>query len=175
MPLSLFNPWVLLGAILAAAGIWMHGYSSNDDAEKVQAAWDQANVLAEGARTARIAQARENERLLRVADEKERKEAHAKQSAVIAGYERVVRELRNRPARPSEPGRDDVVHQGAASPGPEDRRGSTGADLYRDDAEFLARFAKTASLIRDQRDRCYAQYARAQEALKNQGKPRDSP
>lgn len=69
----------------------------------------------------------------------------------------VVNELRNRPGRSPE----------SASTTAETGATCTGASLFREDGEFLAREAARADKILAERDYCYSEYERARQQLSN--------
>lgn len=79
-----------------------------------------------------------------------------------ADLDRAVIELRKRPARPAAlPAAAGVPTNSSAGPAP---AGCTGAQLYREDGEFLAREAARAETIRRALGSCYAGYDRARAA-----------
>lgn len=98
--------------------------------------------------------ARAREGQLQDAATKLRETKDAQIRAVNARLAATLVELRERPARPVEP-----VSAPSAGPAPEPPacRG-TGAQLYREDAEFLAREAARADEIRAALQQCTAQY-----------------
>jgi hypothetical protein len=155
----------LVLAVLAAAFVW--GYESNHSADKVQAAWDHAEKVASEVRQKRVEAARQKEVDLQEAAETDRRKASEENQRLADRVAGLVRSLRQRPLRP-EPPRPGDVHPQPSGP-PAENHGCTGADLYRDDGELLTRYAALAAAIKSERDQCYIQYERAQEALKNQG------
>lgn len=166
--IALLSPlaWRLIGAALIMAALagflgWVHhkGYVAGE--ATVHAAWDEANRVATDARQKRIEQVRSTEQALRLAADETRKKNAQAIANLTADATTLRDELRNRPGRP-EAGRTNVP-AGSAGPGPTVH--ATGADLYRDDADFLVGFATDASTIRIQRDACYAAYERVRSAL----------
>ena len=161
---AFLNPWFLLGALLTVLGAFGFGYASNDGADKVTAAWAQADKVATEARAKRIATARQAEATLQAAADEDRRKTDEKNKRLSARVAALADELRKRPERPAEP-RPANVPQPAASAGAQGG-GCTGAGLYRSDAMFLVGKSELYQRIRNQRDDCYAQYERAREALK---------
>jgi hypothetical protein len=156
-----------LALVAAIAGLIILGYNLNHKADVVQAAWDHAEAVAFKARGDRIEAARKAETALQVAADEDRRNHEKADDELRARIDVLAGELRKRPSRPVvQAGRADV-HQQVAGPGP--AGGCTGAGLYRDDAEFLAGKAALFESIRRQRDVCYIQYQRAQQALSKQG------
>lgn len=155
----------LLVAILVGVAIFVAGDMHGDHAgsNRVQVAWDHANEVATQVRAIRIAAADAATKGLQAqADEDRRKHAEAdkKRDARLTA---ALGELRLRPARP-EPG-----PRGDPPPSPGPAAGCSGAGLYRDDAEFLVRFADRAQQVRRQRDEYFDAYQRASKALEALG------
>ena len=162
----LFNPWFWLGAVAAATGIWLHGYNSNTDADKVRAEWVAAEQAAQRERAERIEEVRVAQAVLQRETELERRRFDEKQNAARAELLAELDGLRNRAKR----GDRQQALATASAPGPAAEAGKcTGAELYQDDAMFLARFAASAQGIREQRDLCYSQYEAAQRRLRELG------
>lgn len=159
---------IVLFAALSAAVFAFGAHERGIGRAEVQQAWDRANAVAFRARGERIAAARKAEAdLQESANEDRRRDAKALDD-LNARVLALTGELRDRARRPvPAAGRADVHQQPA---GPRAAGGATGADLYRDDAEFLVRFAADSERIARQRDECYAKYERAQEALRKQGR-----
>lgn len=157
---------VLLVA-LAALALAYNEHERGIGRNEVQSAWDSANKVAFAARAQRIAEARKAEAALQVAADERRRTEDVENKRMDAHLVDNLAGLRDRPERPAAAGQPSV-HQQATGPAPEGG-GSTGAGLYRDDAEFLTRFADLAQRIRNQRDACYQQYGEAQRRLSAQG------
>lgn len=173
--LTIFNPWVILawvGSLIAAA---IFGYANNNEADEVTASYEHANKVAVEARAKRIAQARDQERQLQAFSDEDRRRRRAEEERNTATLLATIGELRNRPDRPAPSGPGGAnVHPGATGTGPAPR-GCTGADLYRDDAELLARYAAAAVRFKSAAESCHVKYGEAQKKLRAQGLPRDSP
>lgn len=154
---------VLLVIVLACVGIYVAGDVHGDRAgsNRVQVAWDKADKVAQDVRATRIAAANAVTKGLQAqVDEDRRKHAQEDQARDLR-LTVALGELRKRPERPSGPGRPSDPPAPGSGPAPV----CTGAGLYRDDAEFLVRFADRAQQIRDQRDEYGRQYERARQAL----------
>jgi hypothetical protein len=93
--------------------------------------------------------------------DKLRQEKDSEAKHLAARFQRVIDGLRHRPERPAAP---DAVPATAgvvvAAPA------CTGAELYRPDAEFLAREAERADQLRIALKECQASYNEAREKLK---------
>jgi hypothetical protein len=165
--MTIFNPWVLLGGLLALLGAFGAGYSSNDEGDKVRAAWVKANADAAEQNRIVVAAAKvAQDKLQDEADEARRikDEADKMRDAQLSA---ALGELRKRPPRPTaQPGGV------PATPGPgAEGGGCTGAGLYADDAVLLARKADLYQRIREQRDACYEAASRHRQALDELQKP----
>jgi len=162
-PLSLFNPWVILGLLLAFIGVGGAGYAGGhkNGADAVQNSWDRAekNRAFESQRNAE--RVRETDASLQAKADQERKTNAATLDDLRARAERLAGELSKRPARPAE-----SAANAAQASGPRPDGWGTGAGLYRDDAMLLAGKAQLWQEIRLQRDACYRAYGEAQAELK---------
>ncbi len=158
------SPWLLLAAVLAIGGAYVAGEVEGDDegSARVQQAWDRSDKLASDTRARRIEANRTKEQGLQANADNEREKQYAETKRLAAGLDAALRELQHRPARPSGLKPSDVP-QVAGVAG--DVRGCTGADLYRDDAGFLARYSHAARVILAERDTCRRLYNEAREKL----------
>lgn len=156
--------WKILIVLLAILGAFATGYHRGDVAgdARVQSAWDKAVIEAERARAVRLAAMRALDQELQAGAAKEREINAKSRATLLAQRDSAIGELRNRPAR-RDKGIGDVPQP--AGPGAAGVW-ATGAQLYGDDAEFLARRAFAADVIRTQRDSCYRLYNEAKEKLK---------
>lgn len=152
-------PWKWLGigaAVLAVVGVaWWRIDSYGDAREKtgreaVQAEWDK-DILARAEIFAEMqARYRQQEQEWQAKADAARQERSDEDARTIAGLERTLRSLQNRPERPALPG---------ASPPPDPDQASdyrTGAFLHREDGEFLIREAARADKIRAALRECYS-------------------
>jgi len=162
MNLALINPKVWLELALAAlvVGVCWWGYSAiyNRGAESVQVRWD-AERQDQAEQSAKIAaNALATTTALAATIENQRNDTYAQIATLNATVANAVIGLRNRPARDSAGGVPINPATGAAS-------GATGADLLRQDGEFLVRESARADRLRLQLVQCQAQYSAAREAL----------
>lgn len=160
-PLSLLNPWVLLGLLAAflavAGGSYVAGEKSEHTA--VMAAWDAAEKQRAWESQKNVERVRETEGNLQAKADAERKANENRIASLNARVERLNGELQQRASRPTAP-----AASGAQAPGL-GATGSTGLGLYREDGLFLVGEASTGRLIQLQRDECYRAYEAAQAAL----------
>lgn len=170
--LALLQPYALalkiglalaLAVALGAAVIAYNSHERGIGRAEVQAAWSHADAVAVAARQGRVEAARNEERLLQSFANENQRKLHALRERTDADLAAALVSLRDRPLRPTAPGRGDVP-AGAAGPAP--AVGCTGAALFREDGEFLARYAAAAKSALDERDACYAQYGAAQRRLR---------
>lgn len=152
-----------LAALLAWALLALRSHEQGIGEARVTAAWDHANKVAEEARQKRTAEARKEERQLQYSENEDRRKLNALRDHDDAALLALLGELRQRPLRPASAGQPDLR---VGAPGPGAEAGCTGASLYRDDAEFLARQSRVAAGVLAQRDACYSAYERAQERLR---------
>lgn len=152
-------PWRWIGigaAALAVAGMIWWSIDSYGDRRftagkaEVQEAWDK-DILARAEIFAEMqARYRQQEQEWQVKANAARQERSDEDARTIAGLERTLRSLQNRPERPAVPG---------ASPPPDPDQASdyrTGAFLHREDGEFLIREAARADKIRAALRECYS-------------------
>lgn len=152
-------PWKAIGiaaGVLAVVGaVWWQVDSYGDRREKagrdaVQAEWDKDIAVRQKAYTALVEDYRARELAWRAKADKARQERTNEDARTIAGLERTIAGLRNRPERPSVPRAAPTPGVDAAS------EYRTGAFLHREDGEFLAREAARADRLRTALKECYA-------------------
>lgn len=140
---------------------WTHQRGHVKGAQSVQQQWDKERALVAQARTEAEAAARRKERDLWAAVEKLKQEKDSEAKHLAARFQRVIDGLRHRPERPAPadhlPATAGVVVAAAAC---------TGAQLYRPDAEFLARESERADQLRIALKECQASYNEARQKLK---------
>lgn len=160
----MINPWVILAFVLAVIGAYFTGEVRGDDrgAGRVQQAWDRSDNELMQMRVKRVENNRKTERALQAKADNEREATDAEKKRLAAERDAALLQLRNRPTRPGQLGPGQLP---PAADTATEVRGCTGAELYRDDAEFLTRKAHTAQLIRIDRDACYRLYNEAREKL----------
>jgi hypothetical protein len=143
---------IMLAAALA--GLYWKGYTSGKKA--VQAEWNAERLaMAENTRLLLMANAKTTGDLQAKAD-KERASKNAQINSLNLELDESLKRLRNRTERPAS---DMPKAPGTGGNG-------TGAELYREDAEFLAREAARADKLRARLNQCIASYNAAKEALK---------
>lgn len=147
MPGLIINP--ILGKIIPIVGIlaigvalgWVtNGWRLNASIASLKASYaeDRGRVLQE---------ARNREKSLLEASERLRKDRDAKVKNLNSKLQSVNAELQQRKKRDSRESTDTAACSGA-----------TGAELSREDAEFLARFAAEADAVVENLNYCIAQY-----------------
>lgn len=159
------SPWVALAVVLAVGGAYIAGEITGDrrGEARVQQAWDRSDRQVLEARAKRVEASRQREQGLQANANRERENLEKEARRLARELDIALYELRNRPPRPTgfQPGGVPASVAGTAG----EVGGCTGAGLYRDDAEFLARQAHLAQLIRAERNTCYRLYNEAREKL----------
>lgn len=152
---------LFVAAIAVALFGWTHQRGYTKGAQYVQQQWDKERVRVAQAREEAESAARRKERALWSAMEKLRQEKDSEAKHLAARFQRVIDGLRDRPERPAAtdpvPTASGIVVAAAAC---------TGAQLYRPDAEFLARESERADQLRIALKECQASYNEAREKLK---------
>lgn len=146
---------MLLG--LAGYILWWVGsslYAAGQQA--TQSEWDADVIIRNRAALRAHDQAREREQELQRIMAHKDKEKRDAETKLVADYAAVIASLLSRPERAG-PG------EGAASAG--GGVGCTGAELYRQDAEFLAGEAARAERVRLQLDACQFKYDEVRKAV----------
>lgn len=159
------NPWVILGFVLALLGVAAYSYDRGDTngAERVQVILEAGQKQAMEARIQKMQANQKIERELQANAERERKETNATNELLNRQLADATRRLQQRPARPAANGSGELPKPAGAGPG---TAWATGAELYRDDGQFLVGEAHLAQLVRNQRDTCYRLYRAAQTKIK---------
>ena len=144
-PLMLLNPGrgVMDGALIFSVVLGIYALDKSRQAkgyEKAQAEY--VELALKASETARLKEQELQAKTALITKAKDDKIAAINSRLAIA-----LSELRNRPERPSAGGVD-----------PGNCKGATGAELYRNDAEFLSREAARADTIRAALGACYEQY-----------------
>ena len=150
------SPYARLAAALmvaaALAGLYWKAYTSGK--KTVQAEWNAEKLAtAENTRILLMANAKTTSDLQAKAD-KERASKNAQINSLSLELDESLRRLRNRPERPAG---DMPKATGAGGNG-------TGAELYREDAEFLARLAADTETLSTALMSCRTQYESARAA-----------
>lgn len=148
---------VALVIALALAGTHWKAYTAG--AKGVQAEWG-AEKLTQAAQTLQLmADAQAATARLQAKADTQRRTKNAQIARLNADLSTALAGLSDRPARDS--AGSVPAHATPGDPAP----GCTGAQLYRDDSEFLARLAADADQLRIGLQACYAGYEAARAAL----------
>lgn len=160
--MSFLDPrqWLLavafLGAVVVGVKFWEHRLVERGDQAGYARAVSQAQKAADKAR----ADAEAKTRQLQTDADQARKEKSDALNDLGRTQRALADSLRQRPARPA---------SGAGLPAPAGARpaagGCNGAQLYREDGEFLAREAARADTLRIELGACHAAYERAREIV----------
>lgn len=145
----LMNRWVLgvLAAAVLLGGAWWKGYTAGK--ERVQQQWDADKVKLEREAQAAAEKVRAVERALQANADQQQKEKRDAINRLAREHRAVLDSLRERAPRSAVPD----------SAGPaQGQPGCTGAELSREDAEFLVGEAARADTLRAELQACYAQY-----------------
>jgi len=148
----LINRWVAgaLVSVLLLGIAWWNGYGMGK--ESVQREWDADRARQEIARANLVDLTRKAEQQLQQAADQQQKEKRDALDRLSRQHRALVNSLRDRPQRHA-PG----AMPGSAGPA-QSQPGCTGAELHREDAEFLVGEAVRADAIRAELEACYVQY-----------------
>ena len=149
----LMNRWVI-GAIVTLvllAGAWWKGYSSGK--QNIQQKWDAERAQQQLAHAKLVDLVRKTEQQLQQNADRHQQEKRDAIDRLTRQHRALVDSLRDRPQRPTAAG---AVSGGAGAA--QSQPGCTGAELHREDAEFLVREAARADTLRAELEACYVQY-----------------
>lgn len=151
----MINPWFIVGVVLAVIAAFAGGYykGSESGMAEVQQRWNTEKRQLAEEHAKDIEAARAKEQALQTAADTLRQEKDRELREVNARATALSNSLRQRPERPAAPSGSTAT----ASPGPTGPR-CTGAELPREDAEFLAGEAARGDQLRAALAQCYAQY-----------------
>ena len=136
--------WAAATALACAVvAAWAYRTGRANGAAGVTAEWHRERVEIARATSRALERRIEAETKLQETIDADRKTYRARLAAVAADRDSLADSLRHRPERPA--GGADLPRAAAAAPGP---AACTGADLYRDDAQFLVRLAADADHLR---------------------------
>jgi hypothetical protein len=136
---------VILFATSLALTAWQaHGKGKRSGMDKVQALWTAERMATTIAQAEEAAKARQTEQALQAALTKQRMEHRNEINRIARKHTALVHSLQQRAQRPDSLA---SVPQSATA-GIEPATGCTGAQLYRQDGEFLAREAARADQLR---------------------------
>jgi hypothetical protein len=152
---------LILTPILLAGFAWFgHSRGTQYGMSVVQSQWDAERAMQMAAMAEEEMKARQREQALQKAISRIRTEKQREAIKLANDYAAVVDSLHNREDRP----RDGGLPEGDSA-GAESARGCTGAELYRDDAAFLAGQANAADQLRLALKACVAHAAAVEREL----------
>lgn len=156
----LTNRWVIGGvaALALIVGAYLRGMSHGKSI--IQTRWDAEKVVQERVVQAQAEKTRQAERQLQAKADTIAKEKQSELENLKRKHASVVAGLRDRPRRDT-PGQ--LPGNTGASESP---LVCTGAELPREDAEFLAGEAARADEIRAELEACYVQYDNAKQLMR---------
>ena len=148
------NPWMILGAVIAIGVAAAGGYHTGKKSgmAEVQQAWDKEKTEQYAQYAKAMEESVEKQQQLQMGADKLRQEKDREIRDITARNTALANSMRDRQSRPA-PNSSPV--SSTASTGPS---ACTGKDLYREDGEFLVRFAREADEIRVALQHCYKQY-----------------
>lgn len=150
---------LLLAAVLAVAGWAIYANGLAAGRAEIQAKWDKQRIADAAATVQSALQAREREQALQSTADKIHQEKTREIRHLSAARDAALRELRDRPGRVAN-AESATGNQAARA---EPSAGSTGAQLAREDAEFLVGEATRADEFRAALVECRAAYDAARE------------
>lgn len=163
MNLALINPklWLEIAVVAALGFAGWYGYNwvFERGEDSVQRKWDSVEKERAEAVAKATTDALNATKDLQANAEKERGVKDAQIAALNRTNASLLVELSKRPSRPSGSGLSGDASNGAAS------KGCTGAGLYKEDGEVLARLARDADQLRISLKACYANYEAARAAI----------
>lgn len=160
--LSLLKPKLIVAAIIALviAAVFLTHKAAVHRAVKKAVAETQEQMSAEYTKKLLEASelAREREQVMMASADKLRKDKDAQIASLNTRLGAALSSLSERPQRTPSASKD--------TPAPCNCSGATGANLSREDAEFLVREAARADKLRSALDQCYKQYDSVRQSLK---------
>jgi hypothetical protein len=153
---AFMNPWVILSFVLAIAGSFVGGYYKGNSAgmAKVQQQWDQERLQQQGEHIQALSDARAKEQSLQTQADRLREEKDNEIRNLNARATALSNSLRDRPSRTTTVASTVSSSTGLSCPA----LTCTGAELSREDGEFLAGEAARADEARTLLKQCYDQY-----------------
>ena len=152
---------LLIAAVLVVAGWAIHANGLAAGRAEIQAQWDRQRIADAAATMQATLQTRESEQALQSTADKIREEKNREIRHLSAARDAALRQLRDRPGRVANP----QPATGNQAAGAEPSTGATGAQLAREDAEFLVGEATRADEFRAALVECRAAYDAARETL----------
>jgi len=150
------NPWLIVGFVLAIAGSFVGGYYKGNSAgmAKVKQQWDQERLQQQGEHIQALSDARIKEQNLQLQADRLREEKDNEIRNLNARATALSNSLRDRPSRATTVASTVSSSTGLSCP----TLTCTGAELSREDGEFLAGEAARADEARTLLKQCYDQY-----------------
>jgi len=150
------NPWLIVGFVLAIAGSFVGGYYKGNSAgmAKVQQQWDNEKAVQYEAYAQAQEAARAKEQNLQIQADRLREEKDNEIRNLNARATALTNSLRDRPSRTTTVASTVSSSTGLSCP----TLTCTGAELSREDGEFLAGEAARADEARTLLKQCYDQY-----------------
>lgn len=153
---------IVIAALVAGIAFGIHKYNANQQeigASRVQASWDAEKSAQLAAQAKAAADALAVTKTLQTTIDTQRSQTNAQITALNNSLATAIAGLRERPARDSAGHVPRDTTTGTAI-------GATGANLLRQDGEFLARESARADKLRLQLIGCQSAYGAAREAVK---------
>lgn len=163
LPFSLAKVAAGVALVLALlAGVWkIHHVGVVAGRAEVQAVWDQDKIRVAEESSRAIKKVEEKSAAIQITTDKERGTLNAHIRSIDLERDELVKRLRERPSRPTESGSSVPASPGTGASAP----GCTGAELYGQDAEFLAREASRAEALRAYIKSLESQYERVRKLI----------
>lgn len=144
------------------AGVWkIHHEGFVAGQAEVQAEWDQDKIRVAEESSRAIKKVEERTALIQITTDKERGTLNAHIRSIDLERDELAKRLRERPSRPAESGGSVPASPGTGASAPS----CTGAELYGQDAEFLAREASRAEVLRAYVKALESQYERVRKLI----------
>ena len=156
------NPWLILGAVIAIGVAAAGGYHTGKESgmAEVQQAWDKEKTAQYTQYAKAMEESVEIQQQIQMGADKLRQEKDREIRNMIARNTALANSLRDRQSRPSA---NSSAVSNSASTG---SNACTGAQLYRQDGEFLTGLAREADELVAALKQCYAQYDAIRQTVK---------
>jgi hypothetical protein len=146
--------------LLAASAWYAYAKGLETGRQQVMIEWQEDARVRATAESEEMLKAQQRERALQALLAKQRKDHQREAARLAADFAAVISSLHNRTDRPG----DGSLPQSSGA-GTEPARGCTGAELYRQDSEFLAREAQRADQLRIALKTCIGAYDAAKREI----------
>ena len=159
--LALLSPkvWLEIGiaALLVALAWYGYNWVYDRGANSVQSKWDTEKLEQAQQSASALSAALQVTKDLQTSADKDKESKNAQIKNLNASLNTALIGLSNRPSRPDPSGVPGNTSTGG---------GCTGANLFKPDAEFLAREAARADTLQVELQLCYDRYRKARDAIK---------